>query len=485
MNLSFLFDHVTLIQAVCCAQVVSRMMFVEQVRAHAGLLWVTHFSSDGEENLGLVQRDDLNQTYRENISPSSSQSEQAHDEEETQLTQPRITTWEAGWNITNAIQMSVCILTPVVREAQIHRCSQTPHFIRLLSLTSRIRPTHLTQDLVVLQGIFVLGLPIAVLQSGYIGLLLLVLSALLCCYTGKILISCLYEEDGSGQLRRVRHTYADVADACWCRLCPRLGGRLVNVAQVVELMMTCILYLVVSSNLMGHSFPFVPLSPATCSALTFLTLMPCMLIRDLKVVSQLSFLCSLAHFLITFVVIGYCLRQAPRWTYGGLRLAVDFDSFLVAAGVIIFSYTSQIFLPTLEGCMVDRGQFRSMMDWTHMLACVLKTIFSLLALLTWGEDTKEVVSDNLPPALRMMVNLCLLAKALLSYPLPFYSAAQLLQSGGGYGRTSGSAPALRLGRSGTRSVLRAPLLPLSFIMAPLHPPFSLLDGSDLGSVTER
>ena len=52
------------------------------------------------------------------------------------------------------------------------------------------------------------------------------------------------------------------------------------------------------------------------------------------------------------------------------------------AGVIIFSYTSQIFLPTLEGCMADRGQFRGMMDWTHALACVLKTAFSLLALLT-------------------------------------------------------------------------------------------------------
>ncbi|XP_036438708.1 vesicular inhibitory amino acid transporter [Colossoma macropomum] len=412
-------------------EAVSRMLFVERVRTQAGLLWMTHFSSDGEENLGLVQRDDLNRTYRENISPSSSQSE--HDEEDTENTQPRITTWEAGWNVTNAIQ-----------------------------------------------GIFVLGLPYAVLQSGYTGLLLLVLSALLCCYTGKILISCLYEEDEGGRSRRVRHTYADIADACWCRLCPRLGGKLVNVAQVVELMMTCILYLVVSSNLMGHSFPFLPLTPATCSALTFLTLMPCMLIRDLKVVSQLSFLCSLAHFLITFVVIGYCLRQAPRWTYGGLRLAVDFDSFLVAAGVIIFSYTSQIFLPTLEGCMADRGQFRGMMDWTHALACVLKAAFSLLALLTWGEDTKEVVSDNLPPALRMMVNLCLLAKALLSYPLPFYSAAQLLQTG--VLRTDTGQYERSVGPEWHTLVLRASLLFLSFVMALYIPHFSLLMGLT-GSVT--
>ncbi|KAG9282317.1 vesicular inhibitory amino acid transporter-like [Astyanax mexicanus] len=410
------------------------MLLVERVRAQAGLFWMTHLSSDREENLSLVQRDDLNRTYRENTSPSSSQSEHSDDHEgETQHTQPKITTWEAGWNITNAIQ-----------------------------------------------GIFVLGLPYAVLQSGYTGLLLLVLSALLCCYTGKILISCLYEEDEMGQLHRIRHTYADIADACWSRLCPRLGGKLVNVTQVVELMMTCILYLVVSSNLMSNSFPFLPLSPVTCSTLTFLTLMPCMLIRDLKVVSRLSFLCSLVHFLITFVVIGYCLRQAPRWAYGGLRLAVDFDGFLVATGVIIFSYTSQIFLPTLEGCMEERGQFGGMMDWTHVLACVLKTVFSMLALLTWGEDTKEVVSDNLPPALRMMVNLCLLAKALLSYPLPFFSAAQLLQTG------VLQPDAAQCERSEAPEwntlVLRASLLLLSFIMALCVPRFSLLMGLT-GSVT--
>ncbi|XP_072551184.1 vesicular inhibitory amino acid transporter [Salminus brasiliensis] len=414
-------------------QTVSGMSLVERVRAQAGLLWTAHFSSDREENLGLVQRDDLSRTYRENISPSSSQSENTNDEGETQRTQLRITTWEAGWNVTNAIQ-----------------------------------------------GIFVLGLPYAVLQSGYTGLLLLVLSALLCCYTGKILISCLYEEDENGQSRRVRHTYADIADGCWSHLCPWLGGKLVNVTQVVELMMTCILYLVVSSNLMCHSFPFLCLSPVTCSALTFLILMPCMLIRDLKVVSRLSFLCSLAHFLITFVVIGYCLRQAPLWAYRGLRLAVDFDGFLVATGVIIFSYTSQIFLPTLEGCMVDRGQFGGMMDWTHVLACVLKTAFSMLALLTWGDDTKEVVSDNLPPALRMMVNLCLLAKALLSYPLPFFSAAQLLQTGV-LQPEAGQCELSDMPEWHTL-VLRASLLLLSFVMALYVPHFSLLMGLT-GSVT--
>ncbi|XP_066534046.1 vesicular inhibitory amino acid transporter [Hoplias malabaricus] len=327
------------------------MLLMERVRAQAQLLWTSRFCSDGEETLSLVQRDHLNQTHRKDThthenedtqhthSQGDTQHTHTHTDTEAQDTHTKITTWEAGWNVTNAIQ-----------------------------------------------GIFVLGLPYAVLQSGYLGLLLLVISAGLCCYSGKILVLCLYEEDASGRLHRVRDTYAEVADACWSRVCPRLGGTLVNAAQVVELMMTCVLYLVVSSNLMCHSFPILHLSAPTCSALTFLTLLPCLVITDLKVVSRLSFLCSLAHLVITLVVMGYCLWEAPRWAPGRLRLAGDFDGFLVAAGVIIFSYTSQIFLPSLEGCMANRGQFGAMMDWTHALAGFQKTTFTLLALLTWESD---------------------------------------------------------------------------------------------------
>lgn len=45
-----------------------------------------------------------------------------------------------------------------------------------------------------LQGIFVLGLPFALVHSGYVGLILMVLSAWICNYTGRILVACLYEE---------------------------------------------------------------------------------------------------------------------------------------------------------------------------------------------------------------------------------------------------------------------------------------------------
>ncbi|KAF4099146.1 vesicular inhibitory amino acid transporter [Onychostoma macrolepis] len=409
------------------------------VKSRAEALWMKRLHAGAEENRGLVVRDELAHTYGDVCrcdsraaspeSPAAFRSDHSC-EDGTHCTRPRITTWEAGWNVTNAIQ-----------------------------------------------GIFVLGLPYALLQSGYMGLLLLVLAALICSYTGKILVSCLYEEDENGRSVRVRRTYEDIATACCRHICPYIGGKVVNATQVVELLMTCILYLVVSSNLMCHSLFFLPLTPAACSAITFLILVPCMLIRDLRVVSRLSLFCSLAQFLVTFIVIGYCLRQSPQWASRRLSaVVVDFDGFQVAVGVIIFSYTSQIYLPTLEESMTDRLDFNSMIDWTHALACILKTAFSVVAFLTWGEETKEVITDNLPTALRMVVNLCLLAKALLSYPLPFYAAAEILQTG-----------VLKLNPSTEGSerwtlLLRGSLLLLTLIMALYVPHFSLLMGLT-GSVT--
>ncbi|XP_062267999.1 vesicular inhibitory amino acid transporter-like [Platichthys flesus] len=355
---------------------------------------------------------------------------------------PTITSWEAGWNVTNAIQ-----------------------------------------------GIFVLGLPFALVRSGYVGLVVLVLSAWVCNHTGSILVACLYEEEqsqggsGSGSKVRVRHSYQDIVEACCKGLWPHwpgLGGWMVNVAQVVELLMTCTLYLVVSSSLLSDSLSGMTVPRSVCSLVSLVFLLPCLLLTDLRPVSTLSLLCSLAHILISLMVMLYCLSRASRWSWSCLSLSVDPEDFLVSVGVIIFSYTSQIFLPPLEGSMADRGQFDAMLGWTHAAACIMKTMFSVLAVLTWGSETSEVITENLPSDLRPLVNLCLLAKALLSYPLPFYSAAEILQScllKGALGSRPGGG-----GVSRPALLVRGALLMTSSLLALLVPRFSLLMGLT-GSVT--
>ena len=84
--------------------------------------------------------------------------------------------------------------------------------------------------------------------------------------------------------------------------------------------------------------------------------------------------------------------------------------------MVIFSYTSQIFLPSMEGNMVDRSSFGTMLDWTHLAAAVFKVGFSYIGFLTFGDDTQEVITNNLPnQTLRQLIQGtgCTLGKSLV------------------------------------------------------------------------
>ena len=335
------------------------------------------------------------------------------------------------------------------------------------------------------QGMFVLGLPYAILHGGYLGLFLIIFAAVVCCYTGKILIACLYEDNEDGIKVRVRDSYVDIANACCAPRFPALGGHVVNVAQIIELVMTCILYVVVSGNLMYNSFPGFPVSQKAWSVVATAALLPCAFLKNLKAVSKFSLLCTMAHFVINVLVIAYCLSRAREWAWEKVKFYIDVKKFPISIGIIVFSYTSQIFLPSLEGNMQRPSEFHCMMDWTHISACVLKGLFALVAYLTWADATKEVITDNLPSTIRAVVNIFLVAKALLSYPLPFFAAVEVLeksffQDGGRavfpdcYG-PNGQLKSWGLG-------LRVTLVVFTLLMAVFVPHFALLMGLT-GSLT--
>ncbi|XP_077582733.1 vesicular inhibitory amino acid transporter [Stigmatopora nigra] len=351
---------------------------------------------------------------------------------------PQITAWEAGWNVTNAIQ-----------------------------------------------GMFVLGLPYAILHGGYLGLFLIIFAAVVCCYTGKILIACLYEEDEDGRLVRVRDSYVDIANACCAPRFPSLGGHVVNVAQIIELVMTCILYVVVSGNLMYNSFPNMPISQKSWAIIATAALLPCAFLKNLKAVSKFSLLCTLAHFVINVLVIAYCLSRARLWAWDKVKFYIDVKKFPISIGIIVFSYTSQIFLPSLEGNMQRPAEFHCMMNWTHIAACILKGLFALVAYLTWADATKEVITDNLPPGIRAVVNLFLVSKALLSYPLPFFAAVEVLEKSFFQEGRGAWFPDCYAGDGRLKSwglTLRCTLVVFTLLMAIYVPHFALLMGLT-GSLT--
>uniref|UniRef100_A0A6G1S665 Vesicular inhibitory amino acid transporter n=1 Tax=Aceria tosichella TaxID=561515 RepID=A0A6G1S665_9ACAR len=291
----------------------------------------------------------------------------------------KISEWQAGWNITNAIQ-----------------------------------------------GMSLVSLPYAVLHGGYCGLFSLILVAYICCHTGKILVDCLYERDEkTGRIVRVRESYVEIAQVCFGQ---RFGGKIINAAQVIELLMTCILYVVLCGDLLIGTFPDGIIDMRAWMMLCTITLIPCALLKNLQSVSTLSLYCTIIHFVINAIIFAYCFLQISDWYWDRVSFSLDPSTFPVCLGIVVFSYTSQIFLPSLEGNMKEPAKFDDMLDWSHIAAGICKFVFAYVGFLTFGDATQEVITNNLPTrGFKALVNLTLVVKALLSYPLPYYAAAHLLE----------------------------------------------------------
>lgn len=68
-----------------------------------------------------------------------------------------------------------------------------------------------------------------------------------------------------------------------------------------------------------------------------------------------------------------------------------------------------------------------MLNKSHLAAALFKTIFGLIGYLTFAEFTQKEISNSLPNQFfKVIVNMVLVVKALLSYPLPYFAIVQLI-----------------------------------------------------------
>lgn len=185
--------------------------------------------------------------------------------------------------------------------------------------------------------------------------------------------------------------------------------------------------MVLCGELFSGSFPQFHIPVRYWICFSCLLAFPYSFIRSLRLVSRFSAGNAVVHLIINMIITVYCLTQAAHWDWSKIQFRINFASFPTSLGIIVFSYTSQIFLPTLENNMRHPSQFNEMLFLSHVVAAIFKTGFALIGFLTWQEQTSEVVTNNLPTQeLRLVINLTLAAKALLSYPLPYFAACELI-----------------------------------------------------------
>ena len=78
---------------------------------------------------------------------------------------------------------------------------------------------------------------------------------------------------------------------------------------MIELLMTCILYVVLCGDLLMGAFPRGDIDTRSYMMICGLVLMPCAFLKNLRNVSSLSFWNGVVHVVINAVILGYCLTR--------------------------------------------------------------------------------------------------------------------------------------------------------------------------------
>ncbi|EJW87787.1 hypothetical protein WUBG_01300 [Wuchereria bancrofti] len=148
-----------------------------------------------------------------------------------------------------------------------------------------------------IQGMFIVGLPIAVKVGGWWTIIAILGVAYLCYWSGILLIDCLYENNV-----KIRSTYQAVAEAY------RPGmGRFVLCAQLTELLSTCIIYIVIAGDLLQSCIP--SLDKSALMMLVTTALLGCAFLDSIRIVSNLSLMNAISHLIINAIIFIYCLFQ--------------------------------------------------------------------------------------------------------------------------------------------------------------------------------
>lgn len=276
--------------------------------------------------------------------------------------------------------------------------------------------------------------------------------------------------------RRVRNTYADIADACFSG-----GSKVLNIMQLIDIVAVATLYLELAGSLLVDTFPF-RIHTLWWTVICAILLLPTVFFETLTNISWLSLVAVFSLILMYFSVVWYSFGKSVTWDLDnmpGFRL----DSFSLSSSIILFNFGCQFLVPSVEESLKDKSKFDVMVNWTYVITGFLNLSYAFFAFLTFADDTKEFITYNMDVGfLQASVSLMFVIKSLLSYPLMIFlivnavDALHLSYVPSCYGTTAGASP------SKWALLFRTTLVMFTLFLAVVIPHFTLLMGFT-GSLT--